>query len=340
MTSYKAGKVWRFDFMMNGNRHTASGFPTKRESEAAEARKRKETKSQIRTTSGTDFKTIAYEYLDLSSRKFAEKTYKQKIFVLKSFVAHIGNIDIDQITASHLHSYLNTRPSNNNYNAHRKELCSLFSFAKRVKRIINYNPCWDLDKMPHTPDEKYIPPETDILKMIMAADPTTDEKDLILTLIHTVARVDEILRLKWQDINFTKRTVKKWTRKRKSGTYEAIILHMNDDLYGILKSRWESRANESWVFYNEKTKDRYYHRPKLMAGLCKRAGIIPAFGFHAIRHFIASYLADTEKISKKTIGGLLGHKALQTTEIYLHSIDGAERSALEKLSGKFCVNDL
>ena len=29
------------------------------------------------------------------------------------------------------------------------------------------------------------------------------------------------------------------------------------------------------MFYNEDTKDRYYHRPKMMAGICKRAGIEP-----------------------------------------------------------------
>jgi len=339
MTSYKAGKVWRYDFMKNGVRHTGSGFKTKTEANQAEAEKRRCLK-QARMISDTDFKKIAYEYLDLAQRKFAIKTYKQKAFVLKSFIKHVGNMPIEEISASHLHSYLNTRPSNNNYNAHRKDLCSLFTYAKRVKRIIDYNPCWNLDQMPHTPDEKYIPPQTNILKLIMAADPTTDERDILMVLIHAVARIDEVLRLRWQDVNLTRREIKKWTRKRKSGTYEAVIVYMNDELYGIMKRRWEARKSEMWVFYNEKTKTRYMHRPKMMKGLCKRAGIVPAFGFHAIRHFVASYLADTEKISKKTIGALLGHKALQTTEIYLHSVEGAERSAVEKLSSVFCVNGL
>jgi len=109
---------------------------------------------------------------------------------------------------------------------------------------------------------------------------------------------------------------------------------MNQDLYSIMRKRWKARINEMWVFYNHKTKTRYQHRPKLMKGLCKRAGIEP-IGFHNLRHFIASYLADKEKISKKTIGGLLGHKALQTTEIYLHTVDGSEREALDRLNGMF-----
>jgi integrase len=321
---------------MGGERYGKSGYKTKREAADAEAAHKRKIKKQSRQTiTVTDFKTIAYEYLDLSKRKHALKTYKQKTFVCKSFLEHTGNLPIDQITASHLHSYLNTRPTNNNYNAHRKDLCSVFTHAKKVMKVITYNPCWDLDKMPHTPDEKYIPPEEDILKLIMAADPKTDEKDLILTLIHTAARIDEILRLKWKDVNLTKKTMTRWTKKRRGGAYEPIISHMNEKLYSIMKRLWEARKNETWVFYNEKTGGKFNHRPKLMKGLCKRAGIEPAFGFHNIRHFIASYLADTEKISKKAIGGLLGHKALQTTEIYLHSADQSEADALDRLAAKF-----
>ncbi|HCY85371.1 MAG TPA: site-specific integrase [Desulfobacteraceae bacterium] len=335
MTLWKEGDKWRYRFQMYGDRHGKSGFRTKREAAEEEAAHRRRLKKQAQTPAVTDFRLIASEYLDLAERKFAKKTYKQKAFVLKSFLAHTGNLPIEDITASHLHSYLNTRPTNNNYNAHRKDLCAVFTFAKRVKRVIRYNPCWDLDKMPHTPDEKYIPPEEDILKLIMVADPATDERDLILTLIHTAARVDEILRLKWQDVNLTKRTMTRWTRKRKGGTYEPIKIHMNNEFYSIMKKRWENRESETWVYYNEKTGDRFYHRPKLMKGLCKRAGIDPAFGFHNIRHFVASYLADAEKISKKAIGGLLGHKALQTTEIYLHSSDKSETEALDRLAQRF-----
>ena len=336
MTLWKTAHGWRYRFQMRGKRYGKSGFKTKRAAAEAEAAKKREVKKQLtQATSVTDFKAIAYEYLDLSKRKHAIKTHKQKIFVCKSFVKHTGNLPIDQITASHLHSYLNTRPTNNNYNAHRKDLCAVFTFAKKVKKVITYNPCWDLDKMPHTPEEKYIPSEEDILKLIMAADPKTDEKDLILSLIHTAARVDEILRLRWRDVNLTKRTMTRWTRKRRGGTYEPIITHMNKELFSIMKRRWDERKNETWVFYNEKTGDRFKHRPKLMKGLCKRARIEPTFGFHNIRHFIASYLADTEKISKKAIGGLLGHKALQTTEIYLHSVDQSEADALDRLAKKF-----
>ena len=98
---------------------------------------------------------------------------------------------------------------------------------------------------------------------------------------------------------------------------------------------WEKRVQECWVFYNPKTEDKYYHRPQLMHSICKRAEIDPPFGFHALRHFMASYLADEIQVSKKAISSILGLKSLQTTEIYLHSIDRSLYSASKSLEGLF-----
>ena len=56
--------------------------------------------------------------------------------------------------------------------------------------------------------EKYIPSEKDIIQLILAADPKTDEKDLLMVILHTLTRIDEALRLMWDDINFEKRTLK------------------------------------------------------------------------------------------------------------------------------------
>ncbi|UCG07490.1 MAG: tyrosine-type recombinase/integrase, partial [Desulfobacterales bacterium] len=89
-----------------------------------------------------------------------------------------------------------------------------------------------------------------------------------------------------------------------------------------------------WVFYNEKTGTRYHKRPKLMRSLCKRAGI-PHFGFHDLRHFMASFLADRKKQSTKTVQKLLRHKHHRTTDIYLHSIDEQAREAMRLVEGQF-----
>jgi len=50
---------------------------------------------------------------------------------------------------------------------------------------------------------------------------------------------------------------------------------------------------------------------------------------------MASHLADTERTGMKVISGLLRHKNLKTTEIYLHSIDESQRNAVKQIEGQF-----
>ncbi len=284
--------------------------------------------------------TVCNAYLDTSKRKHALQTFKYKKSVFRSFYKFLKkDFQIDDITPQMIAKYLETRPSNNNYNVHRKELSSLFTYAKDTLEVIDRNPVKKLDKLPHTVTRKRVPQESDIVKLLQAADPETDEKDLLIVLLHTLARIDEALRLTWDDINFEKRVLTKWTRKTRDGSYKAIRISINDELCETLLKIWNNRKQDQWVFYNEKTEDRFYHRPKFMKGLCKRAGVVPHFGFHTLRHLMASILADDPNVSIKTIQKVLGHSEARTTEIYIHSIDGAIESAMNSISGKFTIEN-
>ncbi len=113
------------------------------------------------------------------------------------------------------------------------------------------------------------------------------------------------------------------------------MVSINEELHDTLWRMWQNRKQDKWLFYNERTNDRYMHRPKLMKGVCKRAGIEPHFGFHTLRHLMSSLMADNPKISTKTIQKVLGRSNLKATEIYLHELDGAVETAMDSLSGKF-----
>lgn len=343
-------KDWKYQFQFQGKNYSGRGFKTKLEARIARADHQKRIKTEsIRATAGMGFKEAAYLYLDDARRRFVPKTYKGKAYAVKSFYKHLGEPEIAAaaITPQMIESYLVTRPSNHNFNVHRKELHALFTYCRRVLRIIDYNPVWDIEKMPHTPARKKIPTEAQVLQLIVAADPEI-ERPLFMVVLLTLARIDEVLRLTWDDINFETRTVTLWTRKRKGGSYEADPVPMNDDLYDILWRLYQGRSQSDWVFFNEKTGRRYRARPKFMRGLCKRAFAPevkkiadytgPRFGFHALRHFMASYLADREKRSTKTLQRLLRHKEQRTTEIYLHSVDESIRAAMDGLRGRFLVS--
>jgi hypothetical protein len=109
---------------------------------------------------------------------------------------------------------------------------------------------------------------------------------------------------------------------------------MNDELEQVLWGLWQKRQSDEWVFVNPKTRTRWGYRYKLLRGICKRAGV-PHFGYHAIRHFVASYLFDKKKVSLPVISKLLRHKNLQTTERYLQAIDQRFRDTMKLLEGEF-----
>lgn len=353
----KVRKDWRYDFQYRGERYAGGGLKTRREAMATRESRREQIKALSKQTrQGMGFKEAASAYLDYSERKHAKATYQYKKVIYKTFLDANGDMPVTNVTPAIVSNYLSSLPTNALYNARRKDLSAMFEWAIKTYELPISNPCKNVSKMPYQYKVKDVPTEEEVLKIIVASLPG-DEQDIIMCCIHLLGRIDEILRMTWQDVNFEKRAVTLWTRKRKDGAYEPDDMPMGDDLYLILKKRYDKRSNEKWVFYNTDTGDRFYHRPKMMGALCKRAGIDPIgttkrkisrgknkglyrdvpvyYGFHALRHFMASHFMDNEKTSLKTISKLLRHKNLKTTEIYIHSIDESVRTASDKIQGKF-----
>jgi integrase len=76
----------------------------------------------------------------------------------------------------------------------------------------------------------------------------------------------------------------------------------------------------------------FVERKKIMSTLCKNAGV-RYFGFHALRHASASVM-DSKNVPIGAIQRILGHENRTTTEIYLHSISGSERDAINVLEAE------
>ena len=75
---------------------------------------------------------------------------------------------------------------------------------------------------------KYVPPKEDIAKVLMAADP--DTMDYLYTIKETMARVGEINRLTWDDVDFEERYVVLYTRKKKGGHITPRKVPMTDKI--------------------------------------------------------------------------------------------------------------
>ena len=346
----KASQTYKYKFQIKGKVYGGGGFKTK-----AEARSAREAKRLLILSGGsvsrgsnpqtpqaqkthTAYLSLVSAYLQTSERRHARKTFKYKKYVYACFHSHLGeDLRVDKITPYLVQEYLHTRTSNSNYNRHRKDLAALFKYAWKVLGVIQINPCNVIDKLPEEKVPKQIPTQEEFVRLIHAAD--GQERPLLMVLACTAARIDEALRLRWEDVNFEHGFIRLWTRKTRDGAYRAREIPMREYMKALMLQLWETRRQDEWVFLNPKTGSRYLHRPKVMRSICVRAGI-PHYGFHTIRHFVSSYLLDREKIGKPTVGRMLGHQSLSTTDIYshsigVHSVDDALDSAMDKLEAAF-----
>ncbi|BEQ14404.1 tyrosine-type recombinase/integrase [Desulfoferula mesophila] len=219
---------------------------------------------------------------------------------------------------------------------------SRFWTAIYKKRLITHNPTERLDFIPVEKRVKYIPPMDDIDRVIELADP--DTQDYLWVIRDTMARVSEVNRLTWDDVDFKVRSLVLYTRKKRGGDLTPRTMPMTDRLFKRMSRRFKHRRKDlPWVFWHRywsRNESRwvegpYKDRKRFMKTLCQRAEV-RYFRFHPLRHAGATVL-DNSNVPMGAIQRLLGHENRKTTEIYLHSIGCTEREAmrvLEQVTGK------
>lgn len=336
----KSRKQWRAQVKWNGQRHRAD-FTTKRAAADWESEKRKELRkeSENTTPTGMDLATLCNKYLDNARLHWTVKTYKNKHRVCRRLLKYLGNISVAATSAERINEYLTVQANCRSvagYNEDYKHLRAMWAWGMEVLEL-PVNPVAKLSPIPRKKAPQYTPPTKDILRVIAAAK--RDELVFLNCYLQTGARRAEVFAWTWiEDINFEKREVRLTTRKTKDGSSDSQWLPMSDALYEDLWWWWKNRPIKDAPHVFVSTSNRHYGKPfttrnRFMKGLCKRAGVKP-FGFHALRRYVASVLADTHKVSAKTIQRILRHKSLRTTEIYIQNINKDLGETMNLLSGK------
>ena len=106
------------------------------------------------------------------------------------------------------------RVSANAANKDLQHLRACFNLGKK-ELDLPVNPTQDIEFFPDEKRLPYVPPQEDIDKVFSLA--TQDQWDYLWLIRDTLARVMEINRLRWEDVDFEKRLVTLYTRKKKGG---------------------------------------------------------------------------------------------------------------------------
>lgn len=317
MAVYRLGKKWFYDFKMDGRRIRKGNHKTQKEALEGEAKAR----LFLETISSDFIKLCESRLKELESRRTA-KHLQENNRLLKELIILWGAKKT--ITQEDIEEYLNgiAKRSKNLANRNLKLIKALFNHGIR-KKMFTVNPINGIPLYPVKKSMHYIPPFEDIRKVLEVAE--DEQKRYLLALIYTAGRVRELNALKWEDIYPNYLILR--TKKSKNSDIVERKIPINQPLQELLDSI--KRVGE-YVFLNSRTKTKYDYRKKMMHKLCKQADV-RLFTFHALRHFTASFLDDAGT-PLTAIKDLLGHQRTTTTDLYLQSLRGGVKKAVDKLN--------
>ncbi len=323
--------------MVERIRYTGAWFKTKTDAKQSAAARKEEIKNP-KPAEGipTDmaFLELVNRRLDHVKAYNSSCHYRDHRYLCQRWVKRWENLMCGEITREMVEAYILERSKVSTYTANQelRYLRATFNFG--IKRgLMSENPTSGIDLLPVEKVIKYVPPPEDIEKVIQAAD--SDTRDYLLTIRETMARVGEINRLTWDDVNLEEKYVVLYTRKKKGGSLTPRKIPMTQRLFEVLSQRQMRRdETKAWVFWHTYWSRKtgrledgpFQDRKRIMFSLCQKTGV-RYFRFHAMRHAGAS-LMDSNNAPIGAIQRLLGHENRTTTEIYLHSIGMAEREAM------------
>jgi integrase len=325
---WKKGNQW-VGQVRQGERRMQKVFSSKADALEWEADQRRRPADQWKTRLGYSLKGLANEYLLFSKANHSQKSYEEKERIFRRFFFYVDpSLSYQALNSEMLLDYLQDQArkrSGHSANKDRKHLLSWANWINRDKGILN--PSFALIRtFPEERKVKYIPSEEDFWRTYENAE--KQDKTILLAYLHLAARRNELLRLRWNDIDFATRTVRLVTREREDRSWEESWLPMTNELNSALATH-RSFVKGQLVFPNRQTKEASYYGVNFMQRLCKEAGI-KSFSHVTIRHLAASIMARYG-VPVKVIQAIVHHRDSPPIERNSYQLEDL-RQALELLS--------
>ena len=207
----------------------------------------------------------------------------------------------------------------------------IFKLALKLE-IINKNPC-DFIELPKFDNKRYFDYSVSIQKKFIKAISENKEPsaDIFFFLLHG-RRKNEVLSLKFSDINFKTRTYTIPFKINKAK--RDMVYKMSDELYDRLYKRYINFKRcglvDDFVFKNPMTNSKYQDLRKSWRSLLRRNSL-PLIRLHDIRHLIGTYSINYLKIPIEQVSFTLGHTNIITTQKYITANVRKSKETIENL---------
>ena len=279
-------------------------------------------------------KELADQYMkEHAPRKKASSQKEDLRLWQQHILPALGSLKVSSIERSDIakfHHSLQSLPVSAN------RVLSLLSKALNLAELWGYrpnhsNPCLHIKKYTEQKRERFLSQEEIARLMNVLEEEEKRTQNIwalyaIRLLLITGCRLNEILTLKWEEVDFSSQCL----RLSDSKTGKKLV-YLSTIAIDILKVIPQLEGNP-YVICGEKKGAHLINLQKPWTRIRAKAGLDDV-RLHDLRHTFAS-IAASNGLSLPIIGALLGHKQTQTTARYAHLIGQPLLEASEKISGK------
>ena len=241
----------------------------------------------------------------------------------------IGSKQLIYITKHDITNGLHNLPSklaNATINRYKAAISVVFSFACREYDLPE-NPVCKIPSLPENNERIRFLSEAERTRLFSSCRASHWDKLYLIVLlaITTGARKGEITKLRWNDINFDRRTA--YVATTKNG--QPKVLPLTDSV--IRELQLFDTKDSSLIFASKIKEEVAYCFTKPWKKALENAEI-EDFRFHDLRHSCASYLAQSGA-SLLEIADVLGHKQISVTKRYAHLCIEHNSSIINRVLG-------
>lgn len=249
----------------------------------------------------------------LSIENYSEQTIKSYLSALKLFLNYIEKLNVNKITEKEIRNYLFYCKDQREYafSTMRQVISSIRYLYKNVLRQ-QIPECLDLSlRKPNS--LPVVLSKTEIIKILQATN-NLKHKTILLLIYSAGLRLGELLNLKLGDLNSDSMKIHVRQGKGKKDRY----VMLSENVLEVIRKYYKDYKPKEYIIEGQKGGK---YSPKSVQSIfktaLKKANIKKKASVHTLRHSFATHLLD-DGTDIRYIQELLGHKRLETTQIYTH----------------------
>lgn len=226
----------------------------------------------------------------------------------------------------------------NNVERMKRRMAAISAFYKflRKKKLIKENPTEFMDRpkkgMPVTVQTYLTPEQVDLMRTKLTEYGDLQLKTYAMFSLSTMARVNAIANLKWEQIDFEARECRDVLEKEGYIVELSFSNEVKDLLLALKKEREDKGINDyGWVFYSRYNNETKPISSGTLLEWCKKIGNmigVPTLHCHDFRHSGATLLKNMG-MSLEDISELLHHSGTDVTSKFYIKKDTSKIKALK-----------